>query len=390
MQDETSVRLGLFRGPNVGDLLIRHNGAGPGFDFWRFFLSSAVIFLHSFHVAYGTVEGGERVEFLNPAFAAILPIFFGLSGFLVAGSAIRTSNVLTFLSFRAVRLIPALTVEIVLSALILGPMLTTVPLAGYFSDHEFIVYWGNILGRVRYALPGLFIENPVPRTVNLNLWTLHAELECYAVMAVAMLLGVVGKRRFALFAWAAVTIAMLALSVTLGWFVRTDLFPSIMFVYSFFTGVLAFLWRDRIPMSSTLLVTALAAYLVCYALKPFSVLGILPLIYIMIWVGMQPRLVFGLLRKGDYSYGLYLYGFVIQQTLVFLLPGLRQWYYVFPATLALTLMFAVCSWHFVEKPALRLKKLISPRSARPAGGSNAHHQAAPELARLEAEAKTSH
>lgn len=343
-----------------------------------------MIFLHSFHVAYGTQEGGLRSGFLNPGFVAILPIFFGLSGFLVAGSAVRTSSVATFLGFRAIRLVPALAVEVTLAALLLGPVLTTVPLTTYFSGHEFLTYWGNIIGRVRYFLPGLFTDNPVPRTVNMNLWTLHAELECYAIMALAMLLGLMKRRKLMLTLWVVASIIMLGLSVASGWFVRAPLYPPSMFVYAFCTGVVAFLWRDHLPIAKSMLFVSIIAYLVTYFIKPIGILGVLPLIYIMIWVGMQPRLNARIFRKGDYSYGLYLYGFVIQQTIVYLLPEWRAWWFVFPSSLLITLLFAIFSWHVVEKPALRLKKMISSRSAVPPGEPGAHQQAPRELDRLDA------
>ena len=123
--------------PTVEEKQSVHRGAGPDFDCWLFFLSTAVIFLHSFHVTYGTKAGGEPIRFLDPFFGAIFPIFFGLSGFLVAGSALRTAKLTTFLGFRALRLIPGLAVEVTLSAIILGPLLTTEPLSKYFNAKEF-------------------------------------------------------------------------------------------------------------------------------------------------------------------------------------------------------------------------------------------------------------
>jgi peptidoglycan/LPS O-acetylase OafA/YrhL len=131
------------------------------------------------------------------------------------------------------------------------------------------------------------------------------------------------------------------------------------------------------------MIASLIAYLACYQIRGLSVVAMLPLTYVMIWVGMQPRLQSALFKKGDYSYGLYLYGFVIQQTLALLVPQLREWWFIFPSTMILTLTFAITSWHFIEKPALRLKKIISPRAAAPAGTAHPHQQAEPELRRLE-------
>jgi peptidoglycan/LPS O-acetylase OafA/YrhL len=55
-------------------------------------------------------------------------MFFALSGFLVAGSPERSKTLLTFLGLRAIRIYPALGVEVVLSALLIGTAVTTLPL----------------------------------------------------------------------------------------------------------------------------------------------------------------------------------------------------------------------------------------------------------------------
>jgi peptidoglycan/LPS O-acetylase OafA/YrhL len=68
-------------------------------------------------------------------------------------------------------------------------------------------------------------------------------------------------------------------------------------------------------------------------------------------------------RWGDFSYGVYLYGYPVEQMLF------RTWgdKMSFPIFIALscvgTLVLAVLSWHLVEKPFLKLKK----RSTRPEG-----------------------
>lgn len=375
----------MFRSPSVDDVLKRHRGVGPGFDFWRMSLSTGVILLHSFHVTLGTAAGGETIAFLGPIFAAMLPIYFGVSGFLVTGSALRTGKVTTFLAFRALRIVPALVLVTILSALIVGPLLTTYPLRAYFTSHTFYSYFANIVGSVHFHLPGVFNDNPVPTRVNQNLWTLDAELEAYVIVASAMILRILHRRRLVLGLWGVATLAMFALSLTRHWFLRdAGIFPLSDYVYCFCTGVVAFIWRDRIPVSRLSLIIAVLGYLLLFYYKPLNFLAMLPLMYIMIWVGLQPVLAFSLFKKGDYSYGLYLYGFVIQQSLAQLFPGLRFWWFNFPASLLVTFACAVASWHLVEKPALGLKRLLSRRAAAPAGTPEPHAQRASELARLEA------
>src|SRR5271168_2704028 len=125
---------------------------------------------------------------MRTIFLPIVPAFFALSGFLVTGSALRVRATSTFLMFRVLRILPALLVEVTLSALVLGPIFTTLPLRHYFSDPQFFRYFGNIVGWITFYLPGVFHDNIYP-TVNGNLWTLPAELDCYLITGALLLTG---------------------------------------------------------------------------------------------------------------------------------------------------------------------------------------------------------
>ena len=113
----------------------RGGGFTTGFDYLRIGLALAVLVWHSFILSAGSgalyrAAWGGSFRFL---LAIILPMFFALSGFLVAGSLERT-RVPQFVVLRALRLVPALAVEVTLSALILGAVFTTLPLGQYFTE----------------------------------------------------------------------------------------------------------------------------------------------------------------------------------------------------------------------------------------------------------------
>jgi peptidoglycan/LPS O-acetylase OafA/YrhL len=82
----------------------------------------------------------------------------------------------------------------------------------------------------------------------------------------------------------------------------------------------------------------------------------LPVAYATVYLGLlQPRRL-NIVSSGDYSYGLYLYGFPVQQVMIATLgPSLMHWYFNFPISLAITAVIAVGSWHLVEKHAARLR-----------------------------------
>ncbi len=198
------------RGETVGQILDRHRGIGPGFDSLRFSLSIMIFVVHVGAIMSGTEAINEDTRRQSAALAsgisglswndiffaywgalrplrftlsgAFVPMFFALSGFLVTGSAFRLSNLRSFLLFRVIRIVPALSGEVLLSAFILGPLLTIIPLSEYFRDPQFYRYFGNIAGFITYELPGLFVNNPLPKVINGNLWTLPGEFYCYFLL----------------------------------------------------------------------------------------------------------------------------------------------------------------------------------------------------------------
>jgi peptidoglycan/LPS O-acetylase OafA/YrhL len=120
----------------------------------------------------------------------ILPMFFALSGFLIAGSAQRL-KLKEFLLNRSMRIVPALAVDIFIAALVIGPSLTTNTLHSYVTDKKFAHYFLNIIGFIHYQLAGVFLSNPFPEAVNGSLWTVPFEIGCYVIMAGLIISGFV-------------------------------------------------------------------------------------------------------------------------------------------------------------------------------------------------------
>ena len=164
--------------------------------------------MHTVAISYG--DGGANFFWhtpLKPFYRIVLPMFFALSGFLVAGSFERCKTIGLFIGLRAIRIYPALIVEVCVSALLLGPLLTEYSWSKYFSDIQFWQYLLNVTGHIHYLLPGVFLNNPIPDTVNGQLWTVPYELICYIFLIVAALAGVLNNRVVAVIAFGVLTAA---------------------------------------------------------------------------------------------------------------------------------------------------------------------------------------
>lgn len=363
----------------IGTVLNERKGIGPGFDFLRIFLALSVLCTHSFLIAEG-----EQHQFAHPPLqlfhASILPWFFALSGFLITGSAQRLT-LKNFLLNRGLRIVPALAVDITVAALTIGPLFTVLPLNEYFSAYEFRAYFANVFGLIHYVLPGVFDGNPFPSTVNGSLWTVPFEIGCYVIMSASIYFGLLKRR------WVFLLLA-LAISgyIAYDYAANPEILRSIgitnkaiftafahywstrgndLYVY-FLLGSAFYLFRDLIPYKLPLFLVSMALF-IAGSLEAFSFVSgstqkliLAPiLVYILTYIGLTSFPKIPLYSRGDYSYGIYLYGFPLQQALVALFPSMKLPWLNMACSIILVTLVAMLSWHFVEKPILKIRKKFS-------------------------------
>ena len=343
----------------VGTKLARLGGSATGFDYLRIGLAMSVVVWHSLETSYDDGTQQQVWSYARCVISLILPMFFALSGFLVCGSLVRTKSILVFLTHRALRLVPALFVEIVLSALILGVLLTTFPREVYFKSEQFYKYFLNIVGDIHFTLPGVFLTNPLPGIVNKSLWTIPYELECYLAVVAIFIFGLARRPRL----FSGIVLVGIILNTLLIDLEGSPMLqgigpPGRLLFFSFLSGLLLFLWRDRVPLSRTGLLCAVAASLILLSSPYTMFFAAVPVAYITIWLGMTTPKRIPLLMDGDYSYGLYLFAYPLQQTYSYLFPGERHWWLNAGWGIALGLLYAVFSWHCVEKQVLGRRKQI--------------------------------
>ena len=357
---------------SIGSVLDNYKGIGPGFDFLRVMLAVTIVFNHSFLIVDGSYATVDRYR-LWAVFGAAMPMFFALSGFLITGSAGRL-KLKDFLINRSLRIVPALAVDIFVSALVIGTLCTSQPLHDYFSDKKFAHYFLNIIGFIHYELPGVFIANPFPGQVNGSLWTVPFEIGCYAIMSGLIILGAVKSKKRMIAAAIGFTAFYYALYFYTPAPVPENSLLKYMynfvsergnFLYFYFiTGALVYVFRYQIPYSGKL--AAVTSMLVLFSGLELMALGgvkplllALPVSYLIAYIGLQSIPKMPLYSRGDYSYGIYLYAYPLQQLLVLLFPGRFSVIPHFICSTLLVTIVAMISWHCVEKPILRIRKKFS-------------------------------
>jgi peptidoglycan/LPS O-acetylase OafA/YrhL len=130
----------------------------------------------------------------------------------------------------------------------------------------------------------------------------------------------------------------------------------------FVTGMALYKLRDRGIFNGRLALLAVLGVVASVPLQSFIPMFAVFGCYLALYLALHPSLpVIPAARFGDLSYGLYIYGWPVEQTVSFLRPG-ASWWELFLLSMVATAAVAFLSWHLVEKRALSFK----PRGARSA------------------------
>jgi peptidoglycan/LPS O-acetylase OafA/YrhL len=332
------------------------------FDLLRFVAASMVLVCHSYALL------GKKEPFgvlgCNTSFGDLaVSIFFVISGYLITSSFERDRMPANFITGRVLRIWPALIAAVCLAVFIIGPLNTSLSIRNYFSDPMTWSYFKNLrLMEIQFTLPGVFASNPFKDSVNGSIWTLPIEVFMYAV-TLAFGLSRLHRFRFGMLA----LVACLIVADTHIFSTNQGQTTSFLWLGSSFSvskwaifylvGAIFFLYRDRVQFSGTLAAICFILFVGSLTAPSFRLISLFTLPYMVLYLAFAriPYLMrFG--RFGDFSYGLYVYAFPIQQTIAHLTQGQLSVLRMFVYSFSLTLIAAVLSWHGIENPCLKLKK----------------------------------
>lgn len=341
-----------------------------GFDTVRLVSAFLVIIGHASVIATGSgnIIGAKAGVDLG---AVGVSAFMALSGFLVIRSWENDPHLWRYFVKRFMRIMPGAIVMTIGTVLVLGPVLTEIPVRQYFAEPATWTYlWNNILlFPIQYSLPGVFPNNPLPHVVNGSMWSLPVEVIGYAMIGLFGLIGATRRRYL-------VVVALLAFA-TLSqrmWTGQIDLPKTILmvptlqlvsFLGMYCSGMALHLYREKIRYSWTAVLICLAIDFAFYASPTLEVVRMVTLPYIVLAVAHLLPSRFSIPTSLTVaSYGVYLYGFPTEQFLRY--EGLTSPWLLAVTTMVLALGLGLLSWHLVEHPAMKARRYLYFRRRVPA------------------------
>lgn len=335
----------------------------------RFIAAYLVLFAHSYPIALGASHHDWITSTIGISISALaVNVFFVLSGFLVTESLLSRNDPKTYILSRVLRIYPALIILVFLSVFVLGLTITTTPVVEYFSSEitqKYISRNSILLFGVKYYLPGVFTENIYPNTVNGSLWTLPTEVKLYIFLLIFYLICTksphIKSHSRIVFKILISTLCLYYLFLLADdYLVKKTSDNSHRLPFLFLLGSTCNLFKHYVKLSwhqfTLIFLLLITIYAIDkYAFQLFLYISLPVIIFTTAYLLKGKILMFN--RIGDYSYGIYLYAFPIQQTIEHMEPDLSILEMIFYSS-CFTILFSIFSWHLIEKKFIGLKKRI--------------------------------
>lgn len=330
------------------------------YDLLRLLAAFSIVFYHSFVLSGVKYEeplirlSGGR---LDTAFLG-LSVFFSISGYLIAKSAVRSPTIVNYLWKRLLRIQPLLLVTCIFTVII-GGFFTILSLKNYVINPQTWSYFRNVMPvfGLQYTLPGVFVHNPGDIGVNGSIWTLVVEERLYLFMCIVFLL----RKKFRdYFVW--FVLVPNVFYIINRFYYSGEIIPFLStrgFFYALIFLNSAALYFLKVKFSKSLFWYIFLSAIVFSIAVFFPNLDFLYFFSIPVFVNAIAQIK-GFTnyagKYGDFTYSIYVFSFPVQQ--MFIAKGIfiKEPYGLFFVTIVILFPAAVLSWNLIEKKFLKMKK----------------------------------
>lgn len=352
------------------------SGANNSLGVLRLVLASLVIFTHGFPLGG---FGEDPLWNISRGQASLGTIavggFFAISGYLVAKSG-QSTDFMQFAWRRSLRIFPAFWGVLFFAAFVVGPIIWL------FDGHNLSSYFTlSVGGPFTYVTSNFFLNigtygihdifaTTTPyggltdsSVFNGALWTLSYEWLCYLVIGTLVVSGAIVRAKILIPIIAGglvvVRVAFMVDETRVGQILPAFADPQLIWLLMVFMfGATLAVYSRSVPYSNGLGILSGVLFVVTLRYGGFEIIGLAAGAYFVLYLGAALPVWFQKIgRSSDYSYGMYIYGFVVQQVTAYF--GLHKLGYVpyVVGCIVITFAFAWASWHLIEKRAMKLKNL---------------------------------
>lgn len=343
--------LGAARGILLSDVLQRDRN---NLDIVRLIAACMVIYGHANAIVPAPLAGGDIVAAwlrFDYSGSVAVKMFFFLSGLVVTNSLLSKQCLMQFTLARIWRIWPALIAVVLVSVCVIGPWVTTLNAADYWCSAETRDYLFKTLGmHIQFTLPGAF-EGQATNAVNGSLWSLPHEVGAYVLLVAAFALGLHRK-------------PLLAIGVTALIFIDPLLPQRLLFSWRqpdtgvdslapcFAIGALMAMFKHRIRVD-WMPVLGLGILFLSFRQTPYAAyLFYGALFFAILYICSRPWMVRWRFAA-DISYGVYIWGWPVQQMLAHAFPQMDVNTHRVVA-IALSCALGALSWYLLEKPCIAI------------------------------------
>jgi len=334
----------------------KHNAIG----FIRLILAIFVIVQHSYALV-GQADPLSRIGLIS--FGALgVNGFFVLSGFLITSSWLNSKILINYLWRRILRILPAYWICLAVTALIIVPI--NIILKGQALNQTILsqmvgYIFKNFILIINQPDIANLTNNLSEKSLNGSLWTLSWEFLFYIILAIGGLLGLLTKRKWLLIIFTVIYISCYWIdackcTIFLKYYSNVNVATL---PYYFLIGSLGFLFKKYIPDSKIIFLICIVLWLLDLKYNPNYPLHPIFLFYILLWLTTHLP-VKSFEKFGDFSYGLYIYHFVVIQTILISFNHEFKPIILFLITLPIAFGLAYLSWNLIEKRCMNFKRLV--------------------------------
>lgn len=260
-------------------------------------------------------------------------IIFLLTGYLITRSLWETAQTpgragMIYFWKRCKRIYPELFVCLLGTAFIIGPSFSSLGMYDYFSDLVLLYVIANLKMYPVLTLPGMFEKNPYQGAVNGSLWTMPVEIACYVLSWIIYWIGNTEHGRKKCYIFLTITIIIAAMVRFIFFPINrliiygTDWLQALNIVPYFFIGGVVYLlkWKECFNLKLAaffLLATSGIVFHKSWMNEMFCLI-VLPYYVFSFFMGKGSKQsdVSIKILKSKYCYGIYLWGFPVQQCMI--------------------------------------------------------------------------